>query len=284
MKSWVGRVGVVGLGLLSVACDTPPDIHIRVFHSPRTEADYRVTTVIGGLRYRPKDEQHFAPPFTLAMPPLPDVPNLTLRLTPARAFRESEPVCMDVQRRGRWPELLQTVRICTSFVANKHLVQDVYFDTVYGCHREPGDGPTSQFECPDVPPGCRRLTPAELARIEARVTPPPSGAQPLNDPEWGDPLPPAPNEAPWVPPCAYECPPRDQQPPRQPPYVPPSVDAEAMDVPEDSPMADVAEEPDVPELHDASDDLAHDASLPYCAHDAAMVNEAGAVVCVMIPP
>jgi hypothetical protein len=189
MSKWVAWLL---LSTFVAACDDPPDIHVRVFNFPRTEADYRVSTVLRGRRVAPAIQTHFDPPFTF-QPPVVAEPDAVLRLTPAGPLPRFERVCFDVQRRGRWPEPIRAVRICTRFEKDKHLLQDVYFNWRFPCASGAGGD-----DCPLPAPDCRRLDDQERAMLES-MTPEPM-TEALADRSWGD------EDTTSAAACAYECP------------------------------------------------------------------------------
>jgi hypothetical protein len=264
MSKWVAWLV---LSMLVAACDDPPDIHVRVFNFPRTEADYRISTVLQGRRVAPAIQTHFDPPFT-SQPPVVAEPDATLRLTPAGSLPRFERVCFDVQRRGRWPEPIRAARICTRFEKDKHLQQDVYFNWHFLCASgEGGD------DCPLPAPNCRRLNDRERTMLES-TTPAPT-TEALADRSWGD------EDTTSAAACAYECPAVVSVPAR--PLPQPEARDAAIDARDasDASDANAADEAGL----DASDVTDHDHGLQCLPEDAAFdADDAADVQTCIVPP
>jgi hypothetical protein len=271
MNNWVGSVILVGL---VAGCDTPPDIHVRVFNFPREEADYRISTVLQGRRVAPAILAHVDPPFT-SQPPVVAEPDTELRLSPSGPLPRFERVCFDVQRRGRWPEPVRSTRICTRFEKDKHLRQDVYFNWHFTC--ESGGGGD---DCPLPAPNCRRLNERERSMLEAMTAAPTSEA--LADPSWGD------EDTSAAAACAYECPAVVVVPVRSLPQPEPSAARDAAtDAATDASAGDSAldandERLDASDAGDASD---RDQGPQCIPEDAAFDGADGAdVLTCVVPP
>lgn len=188
----------VAMNLAICGCQRPTEIVVRVFHHPPTDADYRVVTVLGGRRVGTPVSAHANPPFSWRQPAL--APDLELRLQPLGASPTYDAVCFDVQRRGRWPEGSQTVRICTRFDPYHEVHQDVYFNWEALCIR----ANLGEVACPIAAPGCTRLSASALRELERATASPPRGTGTPQDTSWGDVIA-APSTASDAP-CAYECP------------------------------------------------------------------------------
>jgi hypothetical protein len=284
---YAGLAGVVAL----CACDAPPDIHIRTFRTPRAEADYRVVTVLRGRRVHPVVETHFDPPFstrpnTLSFQPF----DVEMRLSPAGPLPAYSAVCFDVQRRGAWPDPVATARICTRFVKDQHLRQDVYFNWWPPC---PPSSEAGALACPLPAPNCRLLSTPERERLE-QLTPPPAvdRGDEVHDTSWGD----SPSSASLVGSgstdslamatiCAYECPSLTETEPRPMPVADARHADAALDAQTDVQVSE--EDASETDARDASDEDAVDERphTNYCVADAGGdAGEDGEAGCVAVPP
>ncbi|MDP3277425.1 MAG: hypothetical protein Q8Q09_19715 [Deltaproteobacteria bacterium] len=276
MKSWVGRTVFVGMSLLVSACKPVTEIVVRVFQHPRTEADFRVVTVLRGQRIGPALTAHFDP----ARPATPTrllavIPAVEFRLIPAGPMYEYERLCLDVQRRASGSTRVQSVRICTQFLFAQRAIQDVYFGwSTPG----PGDplGGRAGPNCPLPAPNCWQPPPHEQARLENSTAPLPASAALVHDPDWGDLDNTAPEDSPRV--CAYQCPALVAQQVRAHPDTPDASDArDASDASDASDARDTATDTQT------SDSEPH-SMLPICMQDASRDVDATDAACAIAPP